>query len=94
MDLEKQEAYRESLKKIYGNFSDDEDSMYALIALVAKERDEHEEKIAMMETHYNELAKEYRDAIAMWKAQAQSALELLKAYHGDGSAKVTKQLTD
>ena len=78
MNLQRQTVYRESLRKIYGDFNNEEDGTNALIALLAKERDEYEEKIEMMETHYKEVIQEYKNAVAMWKDQAQSSLELLK----------------
>ena len=78
MDLKRQETHREALKKTYENFEDPIDSTDALIALIAEERDGYEEKIEMMEAHYKELLKEYKNAAAMWEEQARSSLELLK----------------
>ena len=95
MNLQKQSAYRESLRKVYGEFNDYEDSRNALIALLAKERDEYEEKIEMMEAHYKELIQEYKNAVTMWKDQAQSSLELLKMRQGECCNKhQTKQLIE
>lgn len=95
MNLQRQSVYRESLRKVYGDYNDTEDGMNALIALLAKERDEHEEKIEIMEAHYKEVIQEYKNAVAMWKDQAQSSLELLKMQQGESCNKSqTKHLIE
>lgn len=85
----------ESLRNVYEDFNNYADARTALIALLAKERDEYEEKIEMMEAHYKELIQEYKNAVTMWKDHAQSSLELLKMQHGENCNKPqTKQLIE
>jgi len=93
MNLDKQKAYIEWLQVLYNNFNDSDDSTTALIALLAKEHDDYEDKIINMENYYKALVDEYKGAAAMWKSQAETALELLKI-QCEANASHKKQLTD
>ena len=93
MNIDKQKAYMNWLQELYSNFNNSADSTTALIALLAKEHDDYEEKIMNIENYYKSLVDEYKGAVAMWKSQAEAALELLKA-QCEANANHKKQLTD